>query len=106
MKALEKRDYYINLFDFYEDILTEKQKLYFKEYYFEDYSLSEIANNHNISRSGVYDQIQTVHQLLDKYEDNLELFKKHLQRLEIYEKYGKTDNELVQELIQKLKGIE
>lgn len=103
MEALEKREYYILLFDFYENILTEKQKTYFKEYYFSDLSLAEIALNYNISRSAVYDQITKVHQLLEKYEDNLKLYNKYLQRNKIYELY---QNNETKELIEKLKGIE
>lgn len=106
MEALEKREYYIILFDFYENILTEKQRTYFREYYFNDLSLSEIGNNYKISRSAVYDQINKVHQLLDKYEENLKLYYKYTARLEILDEYSKIDNEVTKELIEKLKGIE
>lgn len=106
MEILEKHEYYINLFDFYESILTEKQRLYFKEYYFNDLSLSEIANNYNISRSAVYDHINKVHKLLDKYESSLKLFSKFTKRLEILSEYEKYDIEIIKELIEKLKGIE
>lgn len=106
MEALEKREYYIFLFDFYENILTDKQRMYFKEYYFNDLSLSEIGTNYNISRSAVYDQINKVHQLLDKYEDSLKLYSKYMKRLEILDDYSDEENEIVKELIEKLKGIE
>lgn len=106
MEALEKREYYIILFDFYESILTEKQRMYFKEYYFNDLSLSEIASNYNISRSAVFDQINKVHQLLDKYENSLKLYSKYVKRQEILKEYSKLDNKLINELIEKIKGIE
>lgn len=106
MELLEKHEYYINLFDFYEVILTDKQRLYFKEYYFNDLSLSEIANNYSISRSAVYDQINKVHQLLDKYEENLKLYYKYTKRLEILNEYSNLENDKIKELIEKLKGIE
>lgn len=106
MEAFEKREYYIILFDFYENILTDKQRLYFKEYYFNDLSLSEIGSNYDISRSAVYDQINKVHQLLDKYEDSLKLYYKYNKRLEVLDEYSEVENETVKELIEKLKGIE
>lgn len=106
MESLQKREYYIFLFDFYENILTEKQRLYFREYYFNDLSLSEIGTNYNISRSAVFDQINKVHQLLDKYEENLKLYSKYMKRLEILNEYSNVDNEIVKELVEKIKGIE
>lgn len=45
------------LFDFFGDLLTEKQREYFDLYYNEDLSLSEIAENAGISRQGVRDLI-------------------------------------------------
>ncbi|MCK9471120.1 MAG: hypothetical protein M0Q88_05130 [Bacilli bacterium] len=106
MDALEKREYYIILFDLYEAILTDKQRIYFKEYYFNDLSLSEIGTNYDISRSAVFDQINKVHQLLDKYENSLKLYSKYMKRLEILNEYSNCDNDTVKEIIEKLKGIE
>ena len=40
------------LFDFYGDILTERQRELFDLYYNEDLSLAEIAENCGISRPG------------------------------------------------------
>lgn len=45
------------LFDFFGELLTEKQREYFDLYYHEDLSLSEIAENYGITRQGVYDII-------------------------------------------------
>ena len=41
------------LFDFYGELLTDRQKEFFDLYYNEDLSLSEIAENEGISRQGV-----------------------------------------------------
>ena len=45
------------LFDFYGEILTDRQKEFFDLYYNEDLSLAEIAENYGISRQGVRDVI-------------------------------------------------
>jgi predicted DNA-binding protein YlxM (UPF0122 family) len=45
------------LFDFFGDMLTEKQREYYDLYHNEDLSLSEIAEKAGISRQGVYDII-------------------------------------------------
>jgi len=45
------------LFDFFGDLLTEKQREYFDLYHNEDLSLSEIAERVGISKQGVYDII-------------------------------------------------
>ena len=41
MNLLEKNQHYIILYDFYGNLLTEKQQTYFKCYYFEDLSLGQ-----------------------------------------------------------------
>lgn len=46
------------LFDFYGELLTEKQREYFDLHYNEDLSLAEIADIGGISRQGVWDIIR------------------------------------------------
>lgn len=72
----DSREYLIELYDIYQNLLTNKQQMYFESYYFLDLSLSEIAENYNISRNGVYDQIKRVEQALYDYEEKLNLYKK------------------------------
>ncbi len=73
---LEKREKLIELYDLYNSLLTEKQKGYFENYYFDDLSISEIAMNYNISRNGVYDQLKRVEDALLDYEAKLNLANK------------------------------
>ena len=56
------------LFDFFGDLLTEKQKEYFDLYHNEDLSLSEIAVKAGISRQGVYDIIARAEKSLIEME--------------------------------------
>ena len=68
------------LFDFYESLLTEKQRTILAYYYHDDFSLGEIASEFNISRQAVYDNIRRTEQALETYERKLELLKKHEKR--------------------------
>ena len=57
------------LYDFYGDMLTERQKEFYDLYYNEDLSLSEIAENYGISRQGVRDVIVRAEAALTELED-------------------------------------
>lgn len=79
----EKKAYYSILFDYYKSLLTDKQQKMFIDYYFEDFSLSEIALEYEVSRNAVWDTITKVNNQLDKYESILGLFNKD-QKLKNY----------------------
>ena len=51
MEALDKKEQLNQLFDLYQPLLTDKQSLYFELYYKEDYSLQEISELYQLSRS-------------------------------------------------------
>ena len=57
------------LFDFYGNLLTDKQKEYIDLYYNENLSLSEIAENDGISRQGVRDIIIRAEGILEATEE-------------------------------------
>ena len=67
------------LFDFYGELLTERQKEFFDLYYNEDLSLSEIAENAGISRQGVRDVIVRAEAQMTEVEDKTGLVKRFLQ---------------------------
>lgn len=65
------------LYDYYGDLLTEKQKELFDLYYNEDLSLAEIAEHAGISRQGVRDAIVRSEAVLRDTEEKLGLVKKY-----------------------------
>lgn len=65
MESLER----ILLFDFYGDLLTERQRMCFDLHYNQDLSLAEIAQELNISRQGVYDNLSRAEALLRNVEE-------------------------------------
>lgn len=79
--ALDKTNRINGLFDFYCDLLTEKQQLILKYYFHDNYSLAEIAEELNISRQGVYEHIKRAEIALEDYESKLELLAQHRQRI-------------------------
>ncbi len=83
MEAFEKKAYLIQLFEQYEKLLTEKQISYFKYYFYDDYSLQEIAEIFDVSRNAVHDQIKKVEKHLIDYEEKLALLTKMLKRQDL-----------------------
>ncbi|HCG2501250.1 TPA: putative DNA-binding protein [Staphylococcus aureus] len=96
------------LFDFYQSLLTNKQRNYLELFYLEDYSLSEIADTFNVSRQAVYDNIRRTGDLVEDYEKKLELYQKFEQRREIYDemKQRLSNPEQIQRYIQQLEDLE
>lgn len=70
---LEKSEQMNILFDFYSKLLTEKQRDYMNLYYVEDFSLGEIAEQFNVSRQAVYDNLKRSEDILKSYEDKLQI---------------------------------
>ena len=64
------------LFDFYGDVLTDRQKEFYDLYYNEDLSLGEIAENYDITRQGVRDVIVRAEATLTDLEDKTGLIKR------------------------------
>lgn len=59
----------ILLFDYYGDLLTERQKMCFDMHYNQDLSLGEIAGELSISRQAVYDNLSRTEALLKNMEE-------------------------------------
>src|SRR5699024_12046236 len=68
------------LFDFYQSLLTPKQKEYMELYYLDDYSLVEISEYMNVSRQAVFDNLKRTEAILESYEEHLRLYDQFQQR--------------------------
>ena len=64
------------LYDFYGELLTDRQKEFFDLYYNEDLSLAEIAENAGISRQGVRDVIVRAEAAMQEVEDKTGIIKR------------------------------
>ena len=59
----------ILLYDYYGELLTQRQRECFELRYYQDFSLGEIGQELGISRQGVYDNLTRTEALLKKMED-------------------------------------
>ena len=73
---MEKFVYLNSLFDLYGDLLTEKQKKYFVDYYFNNLSYGEIGEKYEISRNAIFHQLKIIEDKLLFYEEKLKLYSK------------------------------
>lgn len=64
------------LFDFYGEMLTDRQKEFYDLYYNEDLSLSEIAENYNVTRQGVRDAIVRAETAMSELEEKTGLIRR------------------------------
>lgn len=107
---LEKTNRVNFLFDFYQTLLTPKQRTYMDMYYLEDYSLGEIAEHFKVSRQAIYDNIKRTEIMLEEYEQSLQLYEKFQKRLELIEQLEKhvldKKLDLLQPIIDELKQID
>lgn len=69
------------LFDYYGELLTEKQKTYFDLYYNQDFSLAEIAEEEGISRQGVHDALIRTEATLRKFEEKTGIVARATERM-------------------------
>ena len=88
---MDKREYYIELYEEYKNLLTEKQRECFENYYYEDLSLNEIADNSKVSKSLVGKTINQVIQNLEEYESKLSLNSKNKKFKKIIENISDED---------------
>lgn len=88
---MEERDYLIILYDFYSELLSDKQKDFFEDYYFNNLSLGEISENTGLSRNAIHKNIKSVSDKLYFYEDKMGLYKK---RKELYDIICNLDDDI------------
>ena len=74
------------LYDFYGELLTDHQKLIYEDAVYNDCSLSELAEEYNISRQGIHDLLRRCDRTLEEYEEKLQL----VARFEVLRKLAQT----------------
>ncbi|MBR6113055.1 MAG: hypothetical protein IKP79_00900 [Bacilli bacterium] len=96
---MDKEIYLCSLYDYYGVLLTDKQKEYFEDYYFNNLSLSEIAENNETSRNAIHKQIKETENKLLAFEDKLKLCQKYEEIKEVIKDLPSDIKEQIEELL-------
>jgi len=91
--------YYSSLFDYYGDLFTDKQKEYFIDYYFNNLTLQEIADNNNVSKNAIHKNIKDITKKLEYYEEKLNLYNNKKKIEELIKDINENIKEKIEELI-------
>ena len=94
--AMDKEIYLSGLYDYYGSLLTDKQREYFENYYFNNLSLAEKSENYDISRNAIHKQLKEVENKLEYYENVLGLYKRKNKIEKILDKM--TDEKIKKEI--------
>lgn len=95
---MDRMIYLNTLYDIYKDLLTDKQREYYEAYYFDNLSLSEIADNYDVSRNAIFNQLKLIEEKLEEFESKLKINEKQNKILSILEKKDKKLYEEIKEI--------
>lgn len=96
---MEKYVYLNELYDLYGKLLTDKQQMYFEDYYFNNLSYGEIASRYDVSRNAIYHQLKLIEDRLNFFEEKLNLYRK---KQKIDDIITMIDNKEVKRIIENL----
>ena len=70
---MEETLYITNLYEYYKELLTDKERLYFEDYYYDNLTMEEIADNNAVSKNAVSKTLIEVKNKLNDFESKLKL---------------------------------
>ena len=73
---MKEREYVEGLYETYKNLLTEREREYFENYFYEDYNLQEIADNYEVSKSYVGKYVNGIEAKLRGFEEALNIYDK------------------------------
>lgn len=96
---MEKREELIILYDYYGELLSEDNRKYFEDYYFDNLSLQEIKEIYGISRNAVHKHIKSAEEKLEFYENKLRLYEKDK---EVKKALDSIHDEKIRKIVEKI----
>ncbi len=73
---MKEREKILEIYEAYKELLSDRERDYFENYYYEDYNLQEIADNYEVSKSYVGKYINEIEDKLINYESKLKMVEK------------------------------
>lgn len=70
---MNNREYITSLYEIYKELLSEKERNYFEYYYFEDYSMQEIADLYDVSKSYASKYLNQINDKIINFEKVLKI---------------------------------
>ena len=91
------------LYDFYGELLSDRQKQIYEDAVYNDCSLSELAKDYDISRQGAHDLLRRCDRILEEYESKLKLVEKFNVLMNLARRIeDMTDDERIRELTRQM----
>ena len=96
------REYECLLLDYYGDLLTRHQREILDEYFNEDLSMNEIAENYKVSKSAIQDLIKRTLKQLYGYEETLQMIDTDRKLNGIMKEMVQENSELLNKYVEKI----
>ncbi len=91
------------LYDFYGELLSDRQRLIYEDAVYNDCSLSELARDYDISRQGAHDLLKRCDKMLEEYESKLGLVEKFNVLRDLAKQIeDRTDDDEIRKLARKM----
>ncbi len=97
---MDNREYIIALYEIYKELLNEKEKNYFEYYYFEDYSMQEIADLYKVSKAYASKYLNKINDKIINYEKILKINDRNSKIIDLLKNVN--DSELKSKIIELL----
>ena len=97
---MEKDFELIELFEIYQELLTDRQKNLFRSHYLFDLSLQEIAEEENTTRQSVFDAVKKVRLKLVDFENKLKIKENNTKLTKLATDIGKENTNISQAILE------
>lgn len=88
---MDNREYITTLYEIYKELLNEKERNYFEYYYFEDYSMQEIADLYKVSKAYASKYLNQIIDKIVNYEKILKINDRNSKIIEILKNVNDED---------------
>ena len=97
---MDNREYITTLYEIYKELLNEKEINYFEYYYFEDYSMQEIADLYKVSKAYASKYLNKINDKIINYEKILKINDRNSKIIDLLKNVN--DSELKSKIIELL----